>query len=70
VTEYVDGADDVLGYLDTLAQLDDLLEPVTFTRFLDVVRAATAPVRPSRLWAGRRSREQRVHGTALSAAGC
>src|SRR5581483_4677349 len=36
---YVLGADDVCGYLDTLAELDRLVPAVDFARFLDVVRA-------------------------------
>ena len=36
---YVDGASDVLGYLDQLAELDALVPEVDFARFLDVVRA-------------------------------
>jgi RecB family exonuclease len=38
--DYVDDVDAVVGHLDQLAQLDELLiEPVTFDRFLDAVRA-------------------------------
>ncbi|HWQ24381.1 MAG TPA: PD-(D/E)XK nuclease family protein [Gaiellaceae bacterium] len=36
---YVDGASDVVGYLDQLAALDELVPEVEFSRFLDVVRA-------------------------------
>jgi RecB family exonuclease len=36
---YVDGATDVVGYLDQLAELDALVPEVEFPRFLDVVRA-------------------------------
>jgi ATP-dependent helicase/nuclease subunit B len=38
--DYVDDVDAVVGHLDQLAQLDELLiEPVAFDRFLDAVRA-------------------------------
>lgn len=36
---YVSGAEDVVGYLDQLAELDRLLPAIEFARFLDVVRA-------------------------------
>lgn len=36
---YVDGASDVLGYLDQLAELDALLPEVDFPRVLELVRA-------------------------------
>ena len=36
---YVDKVDDVLGYLDTLAQLDAIVPEIDFSRFLEIVRA-------------------------------
>ena len=39
IRTYVDGAEDILGYLDSLTELDTLLPEVTFTRFLEVARA-------------------------------
>lgn len=36
---YVAGAEDVVGYLDQLAELDQLVPEIEFSRFLDVVRA-------------------------------
>jgi RecB family exonuclease len=36
---YVEGASDVAGYLDQLADLDALVPEIEFSRFLDVVRA-------------------------------
>jgi RecB family exonuclease len=40
LVEYVQDVDDVVGHLEQLAQLDDLLlEPVTFDRFRDTVKA-------------------------------
>ena len=39
LVDYVRDAADVVGYLDSLAQLDALLPPVEFSRFLVVVRA-------------------------------
>ena len=36
---YVSKAEDVLGYLDQLAELDALIPEIDFARFLDVVRA-------------------------------
>ena len=39
LTTYVDGVEDVLGYLDQLAELDLFVPEIEFERFLDVVRA-------------------------------
>lgn len=49
IVTYVDGADDVLGYLGSLADLDELLPEVEFTRFLAVVRAEVRAMRAADL---------------------
>lgn len=46
---YIDGADDVAGYLDQLAELDRLVPEIEFPRFLDVVRAEVKALRASDL---------------------
>jgi ATP-dependent helicase/nuclease subunit B len=42
---YVAGAEDVLGYLDQLRGLDELVPEVEVTRFLDIVRAEVQALR-------------------------
>jgi len=54
LVEYVRDADAVVGHLDQLAQLDELLvEPVPFERFLDTVRAEIRALKAGDLDAGR-----------------
>jgi len=50
---YVDGASDVLGYLDQLAELDALVPEVGFPRFLDVVKAEVRALEAADLDGGR-----------------
>ena len=66
--EYVQDVEDVVGHLDQLAQLDELLtEPVPFARFLDTVRAEIQALKagdlddgaPGRVRAPRRQRARR-----------
>jgi ATP-dependent helicase/nuclease subunit B len=52
--EYVQDVDDVVGHLEQLAQLDELLvEPVPFARFLDAVRAEIQALKAGDLDGGR-----------------
>jgi ATP-dependent helicase/nuclease subunit B len=54
LVEYVQDVDDVVGHLDQLAQLDELLiEPVPFDRFLDTVRAEIQALKAGDLDGGR-----------------
>jgi RecB family exonuclease len=54
LVDYVQDVGDVLGHLDQLAQLDELLlEPVPFERFLDTVRAEVQALKAGDLDEGR-----------------
>jgi RecB family exonuclease len=54
LVEYVQDVDDVVGHLEQLGQLDELLvEPIPFERFLDAVRAEIRALKAGDLDGGR-----------------